>query len=168
VCRGETNETVPSPGRRAHMHESRSGQRKSPGSNRARPRRHILVCVRRNTAGANKFGTVRTGRRMRERKPSRNCPLRGQWSNGSKRIVRRGLLVPDAAEPALFSRGSMKIRLTTPSWQEITHGNGDRENSFNSRDPSRSVGSQNAVVNIHLHSQAARWPENFAKNHCVA
>src|SRR5439155_3182254 len=104
--------------------------RKSPGSNPAHPRRHILVCARRNTAGANKFGTVRTARRMRERKPSRNCPLRGQSSNGSRRIVRRGLLVPDAEEPALFSRGLTKIRLTTPSWQDISDGNPHGESSF--------------------------------------
>jgi hypothetical protein len=47
---------------RAHTRESRSSQRKSPGSNPARPRRNILVCVRRNRAGANKFGTVPTAR----------------------------------------------------------------------------------------------------------
>src|SRR5947199_6455817 len=70
---------------------------------------------------------------MRERKPSRNCPLRGQSSNGSRRIVRRGLLVPDAEEPALFSRGLTKIRLTTPSWQDISDGNSHEESSFNSR-----------------------------------
>src|SRR5207237_8780423 len=67
---------------------------------------------------------------MRERKPSRNCPLRGQSSNGSRRIVRRGLLVPDAEEPALFSRRLTKIRLTTPSWQDISDGNPHGESSF--------------------------------------
>src|SRR5437763_16125795 len=70
---------------------------------------------------------------MRERKPSRNCPLRGQSSNGSRRIVRRGLLVPDAEEPALFSRGLTKIRLTTPSWHDRSDGNYQEESSFNSR-----------------------------------
>src|SRR3954462_13566310 len=102
---------------------------------------------------------------MRERKPSRNCPLRGQSSNGSRRIVRRGLLVPDAAEPALFSRGLMKIRLTAPSWQDISDVNCHGECSFNSRGSGFSVGSLDPVANIYLILQTEWWSENFAKNH---
>src|SRR5262249_7464941 len=62
VFRLGKNGTVPFRDQRAHTREFRSGQRKNLGSNPARRRGYILVCVRTNIEGANKFGIILTTR----------------------------------------------------------------------------------------------------------
>ena len=75
--------------------------------------------------GANKFDTVPTAHRGREQKRSRNPPLRGPSSNGSRRIIHRDVPLR-TAEPALFSH----CNENKPNGVLVTRNTSRSANSF--------------------------------------